>query len=178
MANTVDGRVGSTAGAIRVFQDFFIDPDLPATLTRGDEISVPVAVYNYLEEDQTVEVRLQAAQGFSVLGEQSHSLELTPSEVRAVFFRLRAEDVGFASLTVEGQGQSMQDAVQRRVEIVPDGKELRSAKSGRLEGSVSHTCDIPENAVPGSGRCFVKVYPGLLSQAVEGLDGMLRMPFG
>jgi len=25
---------------------------------------------------------------------------------------------------------------------------------------------------------IVKVYPGLLSQVVEGLDGLLRMPFG
>jgi len=179
MANTVDGRLGSTVGSVKVFQDFFIDPDLPATLTRLDEITVPVAVFNYLERDQTVTVELIGAGGFSVLSEAEASVLLGPGEVRAVSFRLRAEDVGFGTVTVWGRGDGgLEDAVERKVEIFPNGKEFREASSGRLEGPVTHACDIPEATVPGSGRCFVKVYPGLVSQAVEGLDGMLRMPFG
>jgi hypothetical protein len=36
------------------FQEFFVDIDLPATLTRGDEVNFPVAVYSYLDTAQTV----------------------------------------------------------------------------------------------------------------------------
>ena len=178
MANTVAGEIGSTVGSVRVFQDFFIEPDLPATLTRTDEVSVPVAVFNYLDREQDVEVELIGTNGFEVLGDDTETLSLAPGEVAAVSFRLRAVDVGFGSVTVWGRGEALEDAVERTVEIVPNGKEFRTSQSGRLEGRVATACDIPEGTVPGSGRCFVKVYPGLVSQAVEGLDGMLRLPYG
>ena len=66
----------------------------------------------------------------------------------------------------------------RTVEIVPDGKEFLISRSGRLEGKIAHTIDIPPGAIDGASKIFVKVYPGMLSQVVEGLDKMLRMPFG
>src|SRR5262249_58583485 len=43
-----DGRLGAAQSSIRVFQPFFVDLNLPVALTRGDEVSVPVVVYNYL----------------------------------------------------------------------------------------------------------------------------------
>ncbi|MFN2227855.1 MAG: MG2 domain-containing protein, partial [Anaerolineae bacterium] len=46
LASAQDGRLGSTTAPIRVFQDFFVDIDLPLALTQGDEVSMPVAVYN------------------------------------------------------------------------------------------------------------------------------------
>jgi hypothetical protein len=52
LANAQDGRLGSATAPIRVFQDFFVDIDLPLALTQGDEVSMPVAVHNHLETGQ------------------------------------------------------------------------------------------------------------------------------
>ena len=38
------------APPLRVFQDFFVDLDLPQSLTVGDEVSIPVGVFNYLAQ--------------------------------------------------------------------------------------------------------------------------------
>ena len=35
------------------FQPFFVELNLPVALTRGDEVTVPVVVYNYLDKPQT-----------------------------------------------------------------------------------------------------------------------------
>ena len=37
---------------------------------------------------------------------------------------------------------------------------------------------LPENAIPGTANIFAKVYPGVFSQVVEGVEGMLGMPHG
>ena len=37
---------------------------------------------------------------------------------------------------------------------------------------------IPAEAIPGTQSLTVKIYPGVLSQVVEGLDSILRMPYG
>src|SRR5262249_23757539 len=47
LASTTRGALGSATSSIKVFQDFFADLDLPVTLTQGDRVSIPVAVYNY-----------------------------------------------------------------------------------------------------------------------------------
>ena len=41
--------------AIRVFQPFFVDLNLPVSPTRGDEVAVPAVVYNYLDKPHTVD---------------------------------------------------------------------------------------------------------------------------
>ena len=69
LASTQDGRMGSASGALRVFQDFFIDLDLPQSLTAGDEVAVPVGVFNYLPGSQTVRLELERAGWFELLDE-------------------------------------------------------------------------------------------------------------
>ncbi|HEY6253112.1 MAG TPA: MG2 domain-containing protein, partial [Candidatus Angelobacter sp.] len=43
VASTQHGALGSATSSLKVFQDFFVDLDLPVTLTQGDRISIPVA---------------------------------------------------------------------------------------------------------------------------------------
>jgi uncharacterized protein YfaS (alpha-2-macroglobulin family) len=72
----------------------------------------------------------------------------------------------------------MSDAVRRTVRVLPYGREVASAESGRLDGIVRKAVHIPNEAITGTGRIFVKIHPGYFSQVVEGLDQILRMPFG
>ena len=37
---------------------------------------------------------------------------------------------------------------------------------------------VPAEAIPGTQSLTVKIYPGILSQVVEGLDSILQMPYG
>ena len=57
-AVTADGRLGSLQSPVKVFQPFFVDLNLPVSLTRNDEVGVPVVVYNYLGRPQTVTLTL------------------------------------------------------------------------------------------------------------------------
>ena len=178
LGNSADGLLGSTDFGVRVFQDFFVDIDFPATLTRGDEISVPVALYNYLDEPQSVTLEIEAGDGFRLLGPASIRVDLDPRAVQGLRVPVQALRVGLHELTVYALGDREQDAVARTVEVVPDGVEERSVASGRLEGIVRRDVRIPASAIEGSGKLIVKVYPGLFAQVVEGLDGVLRMPSG
>ena len=115
---------------------------------------------------------------FELEGLAEKTVTLGPSEVRAVYFPITAKKIGFQKFTVTARGSKKSDAVARTVEIVPDGKEHLVSQSGRLERTVGHTISIPAGAIEDASKIFVKIYPGVLSQVVEGLDKMLRMPFG
>ncbi len=162
-----------------MFQDFFVDIDLPVALTQNDEISVPVAVYNYLPKMQTVKLTLETQPWFELVNDEAEkSLELGASDIKVVYFRLRAKGIGHHTFTVHAHGSQLSDAIKREIEVLPDGEEHRDTWNDRLDGNVSKTVTIPAQAIDGASTIFVKIYPGLLSQAIEGLDALLRMPYG
>jgi uncharacterized protein YfaS (alpha-2-macroglobulin family) len=178
MASSARGQLGSTTAGIRVFQDFFVDIDFPVSLTQNDQVHVPVAIYNYLKTDQKIQLQVKKEDWFELQGLPEKTVTLAPSEVRAVYFPITAKKIGFQKFTVIARGSKKSDAVARTVEIVPDGKEHLVSESGRLEGAITHTITIPGEAIDDASKIFVKIYPGVLSQVIEGLDEMLRMPFG
>lgn len=172
------GELGSAEQGIRVFQDFFVDLDLPVALTQHDEVSVPVAVYSYLAEPQTVRLELQPADWYELRDETTKILRLAPREVTSVYFRLVARTPGTHALTLKAAGSVMADAVEREVRVAPDGQEAVRTFNGTLEKTVTQRVEFPPEAIAGASDLFLKVYPGAFSQVVEGLDAILRMPGG
>jgi alpha-2-macroglobulin-like protein len=179
LANARSGELGGGQAGVTVFQDFFVDVNFPAQLTRGDQVSFPVVVYNYLQTPQTVRLELEQGAWFTAMGSTTQSLDLAPGEVRSVSVPVRVDRVGQQTLTVRAFGQSVSDAVARSVRVVPDGLSMPSAQSGSLpSGMTTLTSSFPSNAVQGSGVMYLDVYPAFVSQAVQGLDSMLRVPSG
>jgi hypothetical protein len=177
-AVTADGHLGAAQSSIRVFQPFFVDLNLPVSLTRGDEVAVPAVVYNYLDRPQTVRLTFEDATWFESLGPPTQTLELAAHEVRSTAFRIRARKAGSHALQVTANGAGVDDAIKRDIEVVPDGRRIEQVVTDRLTGDVSRTIVIPPDCVPDSQKIIVKLYPGVFSQVIEGMEGMLRMPFG
>jgi hypothetical protein len=180
-ASSKNGLLGGTTSPIRCFQDFFVDIDLPVSLTQHDEVSIPVAVYNYLKESQTVKLTMQKdefSKWYELMDEPVKNVELASGDVKAVYFRIRVKDIGVNKLCVIAEGSKMSDAIRRTVEIVPDGKLFETVINDRLSANISHKIAIPANSIDGSYKLLLKCYPGVFSQVVEGVEGMLGMPHG
>src|SRR5438552_2131104 len=75
-------------------------------------------------------------------------------------------------------GASREDIVVREIEVIPNGREQNLVFNGRLETSVRHELNFPESSIPDASKIFVRLYPGPLSQMIEGMDSILRMPGG
>jgi hypothetical protein len=178
LANSQDGRLGWATIPLGVFQDFFVDLDLPVALTQHDEIAVPVAVYNYLPMPQTLRLEMEPASWFEMLGPPIQEITLGPTDVDVIYFPLRALDHGQQQLTVTAWGTEMSDAISRDIRVEPDGKRYRDASGDWLEDGEEQVLIIPDGAIPGASRIEVKVYPGPVSHVIEGLERILRMPFG
>lgn len=178
LANSADGLLGSMDRGLVVFQDFFVDLEIPTTLTRGDEVGITLALYNYLPEPQTVNLEIAEADWFTLQGDARIAVELEANEVRGLRIPLRVDRVGTHELQVTARGTSLSDAVARQVRVEPDGQKVERIASGRLTAPAEYTTQIPQGSVADSGALFVRLYPGLMSQVVTGLDGILQMPSG
>jgi uncharacterized protein YfaS (alpha-2-macroglobulin family) len=172
------GLLGSTSRGLVVFQDFFVDIDFPVALTQNDEVSVPVAVFNYLDRPQTVRLEASAGDWCELLGSGSVELRIGAKEVTGVHFPIRALKPGRHAFTVKAYGSEMADAVERQVTVRPDGQAVVETVNGRLGENLLQEILIPDGAIDGASDLYVKIYPGAFSQVVEGLDSIFQMPFG
>ena len=182
MASTARGALGSGAASLKVFQDFFVDLDLPVTLTQGDRVSIPVAAYNYSGASGDVSLQLEAADWYRLVDDvAAKSLAVEAGRVGGSQFTLEATRIGRFKLTLSasmGGGARRADIVVREIEVVPNGREQTQVFNGRLETNAAHAVQFPAAAIPDSSAILVRLYPGPLSQVIEGMDSILSMPGG
>jgi uncharacterized protein YfaS (alpha-2-macroglobulin family) len=167
---------------LKVFQDFFVDLDLPVMLTQGDRVSIPVAIYNYSGAAGDVALQLQSDDWFSLVDDAAEkTLPVESSRVGAAQFTLEARRIGKFKLTLTAQMKGTTeraDIVVREVEVIPNGREQNLVFNGNLENSVRHELNFPQTSIAEASKIFVRLYPGPMSQVVEGMDSILRMPNG
>lgn len=177
-AITAGGQLGSSSSDLKVFQPFFVDLNLPVALTREDEISLPVVLYNYLDKPQTVELNLVDADWFESLDEAKRQVELQPNEVRSVSYQVKATQVGQHQFEVTAVGGELSDAIRKDITVVPDGRPVDRLVNASLHEPAQFDLTVPEDAVQGSAQTIVKLYPSTFSHVVEGLDGIFQRPYG
>ncbi len=182
LASTQSGALGSASSSLKVFQDFFADLDLPVTLTQGDRVSIPVAVYNYSGKSGQVSLKLQPDDWYSLNNDSAEkTLTVESGRVGGSQFTLNANRIGRFKLTLSARmdgGEGREDIVVREIEVIPNGREQNIVFNGRLESSAQHDLIFPANAIPDATSVLVRLYPGPLSQIIEGMDSILRMPGG
>jgi hypothetical protein len=182
MASTPNGALGSATSSLKVFQDFFVDLDLPVTLTQGDSVSIPVAVYNYSGAAGDVSLQLKPEGWYDLTDDTAgKSVKVDAGRVGGSQFSITARRIGKFKLTISARmnGDAKRaDIVVREIEVVPNGREQNLVYNDRLESSLRQEISFPANAIPDASKIFIKLYPGPLSQVIEGMDGILRMPGG
>jgi hypothetical protein len=181
-ASTAHGALGGGTASLKVFQDFFVDLDLPVTLTQGDRVDIPVAVYNYAGTKGDVKLQLQPDAWFSLPDDvPEKTLIVDPDRVGGSHFTVEAKRIGKFKLTLSARmtgSVDRADIVVREVEVIPNGREQTQVFNGRLESAAHEELSFPPTAVPDASNILVRLYPGPLSQVIEGMDAILRMPGG
>jgi uncharacterized protein YfaS (alpha-2-macroglobulin family) len=185
LASTRSGALGSSNASLKVFQDFFVDLDLPVTLTQGDRVSIPVGVYNYSGKLGKVSLKLQPEDWFTLDNDAfEKTVPVESGQVGGAQFTLSAKRIGKFKLTLsarmdgEAGGDGRNDTVVREIEVIPNGREQNLVFNGRLDSRVHHDLAFPADAIPDATSILVRLYPGPLSQVIEGMDSILRMPGG
>jgi len=176
IASTPDGMIGTGSASIKVFQPFFVEPDIPLSVVRGDEFPLRMMVYNYLSTPQTVTVTLIDDPWFTLTSETSQTLIVPAGYVSSVSFNITADKVGWHTVTVSGESLEASDMVVRAMEIVPDGMKQKTLFNGEVGdgGSVSKTLYLEDDRIEGSENAWVKIQGGVDAVLLEGVDEFIR----
>ena len=178
IANTAGGLVASGLGGITVFQDFFVDADLPRRLTQNDVLSLPVGVFNFSDLPQEVTVTVTPAPWFTLLSGGSQTLSLSAGQSAATPFMIEVLEAGYHELHIAAKTSAFADAVVKTVQVVPDGQRIDLSQSGPLEATKSATVTFPPGAISGGNDAVLKIMGGPSAQLLDGVDALLDSPRG
>ena len=172
--------LGIGEGELRVFQPFFFTVDLPFSAIRGEELTVKVALFNYLETPQEIFVEIEESEGFDLLDQSLKSVIIGANDIGGVQFMVRPTELGSKPIKITARSVEAADAVIKELLVQPEGVEVEKVGNHLLADGqrFQYRPDVPPGAIQGSGRAYLALTGSLLTQTIEGLDQLLQMPFG
>ncbi|MFH0860142.1 MAG: alpha-2-macroglobulin family protein [Candidatus Altiarchaeota archaeon] len=179
ISSSVKG-LGLVETDLTVFQDFFVESDLPYAVTRGEEFPVSVLVYNYLDTPQNVYLELDKEDWFDLLGESKTDVEVEGNSVSSVSFTIRPKKLGVKTVDVTARTTKRADAVKREIIVEPEGVQREFVENGILKADKDVTIDaqLPDAIIQDSGKLLFSLTPSIVAQSINGVDDLLAMPMG
>jgi len=172
--------LGVAEDSLVVFQPFFLTVDLPYSAIRGEEFPVRVAVYNYLDTDQDVQVQIAPANWFELLDSPTQTITVAANDIGAAEFMIRPVILGINEVEISARSTQASDALVKTIIIEPEGVPREIVENITLAGGITRSIDtgLPGVIVTDSGRAYIAVTSSFLTQTIDGLDALLQMPFG
>ena len=175
---TKDGGLGAAEATLRVEQPFSVDASLPPTLTRLDEIEVPIGLTNRSSSPREVTVSVTA--GGALSGGFEGTITVPAHGSAPVPVRVTAARVGEGFVEMTARGEGVADSVRRTLTVEPDGVPVEEVRSGSVsQADPGHTTiGVPRGGIPGTRKLTLRLYPSAVGAVVEGLDALLASPGG
>jgi CD109 antigen len=172
--------LGVAEDSLRVFQPFFLTIDLPYSAIRGEEFPVSVAIYNYLDTAQNVQVDIEKSDWFELLDDSTKTITIAANDIGGVQFKIKPTKLGIKDVKITARSPQAADAVIKTIIIEPEGVAREIIDNLTLMGGITRSIDttIPDVIVADSGRSYIAVTSSFLTQTIDGLDALLQMPFG
>ncbi len=159
-----------------------LDAHLPLEVSSGDEIRLPVTLSN--ETDDAIDAELGATFGAAFKLEADpvagHKIHLAAGEKKSLVFPLKvvAQDgSGHIELAMEARG--LKDDLAKDIRVAPLGFPFQTSASGTAKsGELARQEFAIDDALPGSIRATVTMYPSPVAAMTDGMAGMIREPGG
>ncbi|XP_061165105.1 CD109 antigen-like [Saccostrea echinata] len=188
-----------TQANLKVFQPFFVSLTMPYLVTRGELVVLQANVFNYLNHDIRVLVIIDKNEAFKnivtyVQDNQVKSgrfptkigrtFNMAPGEIYPVYFPIIPSEVGDFKINITATATGASDAIIRTLKVEPEGVEkefnnpvlIKTGNSGIYSEDVA--ISFPPNTVNGSRRIRASVIGDLMGSSINGVDSLLRMPYG
>jgi CD109 antigen len=181
----------------RVFQPFFVSTNLPYSIKRGEVVSVPISVFNYMDNDQQTEVTLFNEDNefeFVEVNEEENSVHrpkraieqkrtknifIKSNEGSSVSFMIRSLKVGQITIKVTASTSIAGDGVERQLRVEPEGVTKFENKAIFMDLRKNHEfktnieITVPADAVEDSTRIEASAIGDILGPTIENLHNLM-----
>ena len=178
IGNTKNGNIGSSRKTFKVFKDFFVDFSLPSNSVETDKTNIPVTIFNYKDTKLNVNLSI-VSNDWSVIGDYEKNITIDSNSTKFIYIPIEIIKAGTNSLRVEAEADGVSDIIERKFEVSPNGyKKTNVISTSTFEKTFSLDYFTSEQAIENTRKIKLKIYPSTISQTIEGMENILRMPTG
>lgn len=176
---TADSKAGSSVNRVIVRKNIIVRMGQPRFMRKGDTITVPVIVHNYLQQPKDIQLSLEAT-GVDIISGAAQQITVPSRGESVINYRLRANAIGTAKLTAKALSTQESDALEISLPVKPAGVPQTLAASGLLTGTADHTTSIvfPTGTDPAAHALQIQVSPSIVGSLFSALDYLTAFPYG
>ncbi len=181
---TDDTLVGSQKSDFLVTKDVLVRPVLPRFLIKEDTMKIGGIVHNYLDNEETFKVKLDATGVEFINGSQAEkTITLGSGKEEKVTWDIKVLNQTEATFLFDVRSvkdESIGDILEQKLTIEPFSFPEVVATSLTIDDSKKHieTVWLPNNIDTNFGELTVSVSPTLTGSIGSGLEYLMRFPYG
>ena len=154
-----------------------IQAKVPPFVTFDDILKLPVTVNNESDTAMTGDFAVNLPRALERTGSIPDQLTVPADSFRVVYVPLEVKHIpGRAPLSISFMGPSVKDKVDMETEVLAKGFPAQVAFSGQ-QATARHKVRITD-MVEGSLNASLQLYPNMLREIMDGMEGMLQEPHG
>lgn len=179
---------------LEVFQLFFVSLNLPYSIKLGEILSVPVAIFNYMEIDTEADITIHNNNDeFEFIAdnnqtkselERSIKVAIVANHGASTSFNIRPKKIGAISIKVTATSPLAGDSIVQILHVEPEGiaKFKNKAVFVDLNDVTTFesmlTVDTPDDIILDSLKIDVNCVGDLLGGTIKNLNKLIRLPSG
>ena len=179
-AVTVDSKAGSAINRVLVRKNVLVRMGTPRFMLKGDDITLPVIVHNYLDTAKQTTISLKV-EGLDTVSGSQQSVTIASKGEATLLWRLHATHVGTAKLTASGITDAESDALELSFPVEPAGVAKTLPHSGVVPQAAMEaatTIVFPTNTDVAAHSLHLEVSPSIAGSLVPALNYLTSYPYG
>lgn len=179
-AITLDSKAGSAVNRVIVRKNIIVRIGSPRFMRKGDELTVPVIVHNYLAQIKQVRVSLEIT-GLDAIAGSAQELAVPSKGDATVLWRVKASQIGNAHLLAKALTNEESDAIDISFPVEAVGVPQTINGTGAIseaDGKASATVKFPSSTDAAAYRMHLEVSPSIAGSLFSALDYLTTYPYG
>jgi alpha-2-macroglobulin len=179
-AITTDSKAGSSISRVLVRKNVLVRMGTPRFMIKGDEITLPVIVHNYLDTAKQAKISLKV-EGLDAVAGAQQNVSVPSKGEATTLWKLRASQVGSAKLTASAITDAESDALEITFPVEPAGVAKTLAQSGVIAQTAqqaSAAIVFPVNSDAAAHSLRIEVSSSIAGSLFSALDYLTSYPYG
>lgn len=183
-----------TPRRLDVFQPFFVSLNLPYSIKRGEILSIPVAIFNYMDNNTEAEITIHntddeyefVTENSTMISNVEHKMMVlvTANHGASALFKIRPKKIGTMTIKVSAISPLAGDSIVQILHVQPEG--IAKFKNKALFVDLNEattlesmlTVDVPDNIISDSLKIDVNCVGNLFGGTIKNLNKLIRLPSG
>ncbi len=175
IASDKTGGLGVLHEEVEVRQDLYVQADLPAVLTLGDEVTVVAVVRNLSGKDAELTV-VPTASGLHLPRDAARTIAVKDGESVPVEWRVKADFVGEVEFAASAENESVRDEERKKTRVLPAGEPVRTESRGAVAAGQPFAATVKVDGDAVYSAAFLNVsFPNVIP-AIQAWQALAEVP--